>query len=185
MTTVVPRPSGRMPSPVDPDYPCLLPIASVMPKHRIRCRVTWSRRRGSTWSGTGQEAARSIRPTVGVRQHEAGARRRRRSGRRGRCPVFQAATGRDAVANQPARVICGGGRADWHWRALKRLTEQARRRTPDAGMPRPQPPVPSAGGTPRLFNQFLEHAGPVCHRESGREAECQLSTQNDGQLTVR
>ena len=29
---------------------------------------------------------------------------------------------------------------------------------------------------PRLFNKSLRRAGPACHRESVRAAECQLST---------
>jgi hypothetical protein len=40
----------------------------------------------------------------------------------------------------------------------------------------PPDPAPAAGGIPRLFNKRLRHVEPACHRESGREAECQLST---------
>lgn len=44
-----------------------------MPKHRIRCRAAWSRRGGPLGPDAGQEAARSIRPTAGVRPPTGGA----------------------------------------------------------------------------------------------------------------
>jgi hypothetical protein len=37
--------------PVDPEYPCLLPIASVMPKHRIRCPSRRAGRRSRSLPG--------------------------------------------------------------------------------------------------------------------------------------
>jgi hypothetical protein len=39
----------------------------------------------------------------------------------------------------------------------------------------PAKPLPVAG-TARLFNKSLGRAGPACHREPVRAAECQLST---------